>query len=282
MILDPVKLLADALAEQLAREFARTYGTGFQPWPAILEGGARLAIECIGNSDALYHDAEHTVMATLVGQDILRGRLAVERVMPEDWVHFLLALLLHDIGYCRGILSGDGPGKAVIDAKGATVTVPRGASDAFLAPYHVERSIMFVRHRFEGSGHIDRERLARSIAQTRFPVPEEGEIADGASEPGLVRAADLIGQLADPYYIRKLTGLYYELAETGMARVCGFHGPTDLVDGYPAFFWQRVEPHVGPALQHLERTAAGKQWVAGLYSHVFRVERHRERLGPES
>jgi hypothetical protein len=35
---------------------------------------ARIALECIGNSDALYHNVEHTMLVTLAGHDILRGR----------------------------------------------------------------------------------------------------------------------------------------------------------------------------------------------------------------
>ena len=35
---------------------------------------ARLSLECIGNSDALYHNVEHTMLVTLVGYDIMKGR----------------------------------------------------------------------------------------------------------------------------------------------------------------------------------------------------------------
>ena len=39
----------------------------------IVPAAAR-ALECIGNSDALYHNVEHTMLVTLAGHDILRGR----------------------------------------------------------------------------------------------------------------------------------------------------------------------------------------------------------------
>jgi len=35
---------------------------------------AHIAIECIGNSDALYHNVEHTMLVTLVGHDIVDAR----------------------------------------------------------------------------------------------------------------------------------------------------------------------------------------------------------------
>ena len=41
-------------------------------------------------------------MVTLVGTEILRGRDLIEPVTAEDWLHFNVALLLHDIGFVRG------------------------------------------------------------------------------------------------------------------------------------------------------------------------------------
>src|SRR6516165_1668305 len=69
----------------------------------------------------------------------LRGRRLERVVTPSDWVHTILAALAHDIGYVRGVCPGDTGEHFVIDAAGNTVTPPRGASDAFLTPYHVER-----------------------------------------------------------------------------------------------------------------------------------------------
>ena len=109
-----------------------------------------MALECLGKSDALYHNVEHTLLVTLVGLDILRGRMLTERLEPDDYAHLVVACLLHDIGYVRGLLKGDGGNSFVVDASGRRVTLPRGASDAALAPYHVERSILFVRDRLGG------------------------------------------------------------------------------------------------------------------------------------
>ena len=90
---------------------------------------------------------EHTALVALVGQNILRAN-ACRDVTAEDWLHFTLAALAHDIGYVRGIRRADRPGAYVIDASGKTVSPPRGASDAFLGPWHVERSKIAVRERF--------------------------------------------------------------------------------------------------------------------------------------
>ena len=54
-----------------------------------------------------------------------------------------------------------------------------------------------------------------------------------STEPALVRAADLIGQLGDPNHSRKLNALYYEFVETGIAAQLGYRSPADLAEQYP-------------------------------------------------
>jgi hypothetical protein len=257
------------------------YGKSDPDHASVLRATAKLALERIAGTDAIYHDVLHTLFVTDVGQAILRGRAMVKPVSAADWLHFTAATLLHDIGYLRGICPGDRIGHYVLDAAGSTVTAPRGATDAFLAPWHVERSKIFVRHRCSCLPFLDVKRLCRAIELTRFPVPEESDYADTEGEAGLVRAADLIGQLADPAYLRKLAALYHELCEIGVAEKLGCQDAADLAEQYPRFFWGRVEPYIGPALCHLERTSEGRLWIAQLYAHVFVEEHARGRLGPE-
>ena len=197
----------------------------------------------MGRSDALYHNLEHTMLVTVAGRDILRGRIMTERIEPADYDHLIVACLLHDVGYVRGVLSGDTTSNFVIDKSGKTVSLPRGASDAALAPYHVDRSKIFVFERLGKSPAIDANRVANAIEATRFPPPRNGSGAD--LEPTLVQAADLIGQLGDPLYARKTNALFYEFVEEiGMNRQLGYSSPADLTDKYPAYFWeQRSKTH---------------------------------------
>jgi hypothetical protein len=59
-------------------------------------------------------------------------------------------------------------------------------------------------------GHIlDAVRIARAIEHTRFP-PSFDPVENDNEEGLLLRAADLIGQLGDPHYLRKANALYYE------------------------------------------------------------------------
>ena len=280
-MLNQTSLLADALGRNLAETYRRIYGDREPHFYTGLDEAARLVIERIGSSDALYHDCEHTALVTLCVQDILRGRRLERTITPSDWGHTILAALNHDIGYVRGICPGDTAEHFVIDSAGTTVTPPRGASDAFLMPYHVERSKIMVRDRFAPVPFIDEERIAKAIELTRFPVPDDEDYAATDTEAALVRAGDLIGQLGDPLYPRKLNALYQEFAENGINEKLGYSNPADMVERYPQFYWSKVERYIGDALRYLEMTMEGKQWTVTLYGHIFAIEHHRERMGPQ-
>jgi hypothetical protein len=260
--------------------YGRTY-TNLEPnYPAILSFAAQLALETIATSDAVYHDVNHTIMVTLVGQEILRGRhISVGGVTPHDWLHVIVSLLCHDIGYVRGICRGDGNGSYVVNLAGDKVTLPEGATDASMAPYHVARSKLFVRERGAKATmiHLDTAHIEANIEHTRFPVPEDERHQSTDDFPGLVRAADLIGQLADTNYLRKQTALFDEFRETGISNKLGYHSVTDLRANYPDFFWKKVRPYIGDALRYLRVTQEGQQWIANLYANVFSME-HRNQL----
>jgi hypothetical protein len=280
-MLNRTSLLADALGRNLAETYRRIYGDQEPQMAAALDEAARLIMERIANSDALYHDCEHTALVTLCVQDILRGRRLERIVTPADWTHTLLAALTHDIGYVRGICAGDTTEHFIIDLAGNTITPPRGASDAFLMPYHIERGKIMVRERFSAVAAIDEERIANAIELTRFPVPDDEDYAATDTEAGLVRAGDLIGQLGDPLYPRKLNALYHEFVETGVHEKLGYTSPADMVDYYPQFFWSKVERYISDALRYLDMTMEGKQWTATLYSHIFAIEHDLRRIGPQ-
>ena len=268
--------LGSYLSTQLNSRFASTEAGLTELIPAT----ARLSLECIGNSDALYHNVEHTMLVTLVGYDIMKGRSLVMPTSASDYAHVIVACLFHDIGFVRGILRGDGEDGYVTDAKGGKTRLPRGSSDAALTPYHVDRSKIYAMDRLASIELLDAARIARSIEFTRFPsavVPDDKD----NEEASLVRAADLIGQLGDPHYLRKANALYYEFEEVGMNKQLGYGSPADLTDLYPQFYYNSVAPHIQKAIRYLNVTSSGRQWIASLYSNVFRAERDRSLSGPE-
>jgi len=274
-------MVAKWLSGFLAKDFREIFGSGQDDEAERLGTLARSTVECLARSDALYHNLEHTVLVTLAGRDILRGRLMCERIEPSDYSHLIVACLLHDIGYVRGVLKDDSQSEFVVDASGAKVTLPRGASDASLSAYHVDRSKLFALERLGTSPTIDAARIAEAIESTRFPAPIGHPNGAGDLEPRLVQAADLIGQLGDPLYPRKANALYYEFEEIGTNRQLGYSSPADLIEKYPAFYWTSVEKHLGEASTYLNLTARGRQWIANLHHHIMCAEHAYRFMGPQ-
>ncbi len=278
---NPTQVVIEAFVEELQDMYGRIYGVLEPGYPGIIGFIGRIALENIANSDAPYHDMNHTIMVTLVGQEILRGKHTTEGgVTPREWLHFIISLLCHDIGYVRGVCRGDRNGHYVCNLKGDVVAIPDGSTDASLTPYHVTRSKLFVRERFGkvSLAHIDTKEIEANIEHTRFPVPEDEQHTSTSDYPGLLRAADLIGQLADVNYLRKTSALFAEFRETGASEKLGFRSPDDLRAAYPGFFWKSVKPYIGDALRYLRVTQEGKLWIANLYAHVF-SEEHRGTIG---
>src|SRR6202161_1586850 len=123
------ELATDVLEEFLGSYMRRRFGSSQTLLVEIVPSAARIALECIGNTDALYHNVEHTMLVTLAGHDILNGRAMFSPTTPADYAHFIVACLLHDIGYVRGILNGDDAEGCVIDENGGKIRLPRGGTD---------------------------------------------------------------------------------------------------------------------------------------------------------
>lgn len=279
---NPTKLLIEAFVPELTAGYYSAYGGLKSDYAEIISWVGNMALENIANSNALYHNVEHTVFVTLVGQEILRGRHIREGgVSCDDWLHFIISLLCHDIGYVKGVCRQDNIAIRLY-ATGVddqTVTLPFGATDASLTLYHVDRGKLFVQERFGGHKLIDASIIKKNIELTRFPVPLDGDHQDTINYPGLVRAADLIGQLSDPRYLQKTAALFYEFEETGVSKQLGYRHPEDLRLNYPKFYWNSVYPYIRDASEYLKLTQEGKQIIANLYAHVFEVE-HEPHLTP--
>lgn len=279
------ELTSQALGAFLMSETKGRFGSSYASLPELLPYAAKLALECIGNSDALYHNVEHTMLVTLVGHDLLIGRALLRPSTGSDYAHFILACLIHDIGYVRGIIHGDQDGVYVVDGTGRTVELPVGSSDAALAPYHVDRSKLFAVDRLDAVDEINAARVARAIEYTRFPyaATSANELKDDLDEEEglLLRAADLIGQLGDPNYMKKSNALFYEFEETGLNKSLGYATPADVVYKYPQFYWTNVAPQIQTAIRYLNVTSSGRQWIGNLYGNVFRAEREVRLSGPQ-
>jgi hypothetical protein len=271
--MNTTELQIRSFVQALRRGYRLTYGRHESENPEIIAWVGSTALEIIAGSDALYHNVEHTMLVTLVGQEILRGKHIKDGgVTPVDWLHVMVSLICHDIGYVRGICRQDVGLVCATGKGGETVTLPPGSTDAALTPYHVDRGKLFVEERFRDNAHLDVERIKKTIEPTRFPVPKGEDDQLSAGYPSLVRSADLIGQLGDPRYLTKIPALFYEFQETGVNEALGYHHPDDLRRIYPKFYWGCVSPFIQDGLRYLAVTQRGREMRASLYANVFMME----------
>ncbi|MEM9485218.1 MAG: metal-dependent phosphohydrolase [Cyanobacteria bacterium P01_F01_bin.116] len=258
----------------------------FQPdYGVLLSAFAAQVLDKLSASTALYHNVEHTILVCLVGQEILHGKHLQEgNVTCKDWLNFMVSLLCHDIGYVGGVCRDDDVSQrryvrgldekaiaATYDPQTAWVTLAPGTTDASLAPYHVDRSKLFVQENFSCYQVLDLEAIQRNIGFTLFPVPDDPEYHVTHNYPGLTRAADLIGQLSDPSYLQKTVALFYEFEELGKNQELGYRSPEDMQLGFPKFYRSQVYQYIQPALAYLQATPLGQQIVENLEANVDAV-----------
>eukprot|EP00033_Pygsuia_biforma_P001998 GCRY01002223.1.p1 GENE.GCRY01002223.1~~GCRY01002223.1.p1 ORF type:complete len:453 (-),score=26.91 GCRY01002223.1:363-1721(-) len=236
IIYNPNKAVNDYFVQEVLTNYKEMYGDLEPEFPGIISYCARMALEIISNTNCLYHNTMHTMHVTLVMIELLKGKHLTEGgVGPDDFLHCVIAALCHDIGYVAGILPedkdtvssrGTGPTKTIFTAQGkvgdesSMFEYPEGASDACNTFCHVDRGKYFVKLRFAKTPYLKIQRLQNMIECTRFPVPKDDRTAQGTFE-GLVRAADMIGQLADPDRLLKIPALFQEFQETGTNKALG-------------------------------------------------------------
>ena len=153
---NPQRLVTDAFVDHLKHCFRRAFPGEHARFEGVLEQASRTALEALTSCDAAYHDVNHSILVTDVGQTILWGRVTSQGdIGPDDWLHAVVAMLFHDIGYMRGLLKDDRAGEYVSDRDGHRVRAPEGATDAFMSPYHVDRGRLFVEQRFAAEPLLD-------------------------------------------------------------------------------------------------------------------------------
>ena len=271
-MISPINNLIEAFTLNLQDNYIELFGHKDLQNLLLIGTLSELALQTIALSNAPYHDVHHTMMVTDVGMEILKSKNNYSGdVNAYEWTHFVIAALYHDIGYIRGVCSGDKDGEYIKNQLGETVKISVQATDAILAPYHVDRAKIFAQKALSKFDFINVAYIERLIERTRFPVPRKAEYAITSDMPGLLRAADLIGQLADIHYFTKSDDLYKEFKENGIAEVFGYSNSHDIIYNLPSFFNTNVRPYISDALVYLGKTKSGKEWVVNLFANLSKV-----------
>ena len=266
---NPNATLIEAFVNHALTEFCELFPAAEQSQLRTIEQACITAFNTLLNCDCPYHDLNHTMLVTDAGFAILKGRQTARGdLSAHDWIQAVVAMLFHDIGFVRQLLTADTPHTSVINPNGESIQPPDGATDAVLSPHHVTRSVMYAAERFANDEHINTDLVTQCIEMTRFPVPTDAAYQATDTLPGLVRAADLIGQMADPQYLQKLTRLFAEFVEIGEAQRLGFENAAELRASFPEFFYSQVHPYIGDGIAYLKLTQDGWYWIANLYHHL--------------
>ncbi len=271
----PSDIIIDAFIERLRWLYTQIYGDSEPNKRDTIAQVARMSLARMALSDALYHNLDHTLMVTMVGHDILRGQIVRDgKVASIDWVNFVCSLLCFATGFYRYACPGDDRERCVIDENGTTIEVPRGVTNGWLWPYFTDRSKIYVRYHFADHAVLDAETIAANIEYARFPPPVERH-PETATYPGLLRAAHIIGAVADPNFLLKMPSLVQELEESGMTERLGYSTVAEFRVHYPDLFWKTLHPLILEAVELLNHTGHGREWLANMHAHLL-AEEHRE------
>lgn len=266
---EPTEALIDLTVDKLRADYCAAHASCDSSYPDTLATVGRTVLEKISASDALYHNVNHTILVTLLGQEILVGKqLLGDTVSAKAWLDFLVSLLCHDVGFVSNLLREDGNGNYASGVDGETFTLPLESTDAALGPYHVDRSILFVHEQFAGHALLDSDQIALNIERTRFPVPDDEASQRTDDAPGLARAADLLAQAAEPHPRRRYPALFSEFEETGINGKLGYSSPRDILLDFPRFFSSVLSRYCVDGVKFLKATEQGRLWLANVEQHL--------------
>jgi hypothetical protein len=182
-----------------------------------------------------YHDLDHTMhvflgMARLIHGTILSGIAISERGV----ILGLISALFHDIGFIQTVDDTEGTG-----AKYTTVHEERGVD--FASSYLTEGG--FKNFNEDDVQVIEAMLMCTSLRvdMTKINYPQDEAHLLGQ----LLGTADLLGQMADRWYLMKLPSLYIEFKE---ADIGGYKDELDLLDktiGFWGFIQKRLDGVLG-------------------------------------
>lgn len=225
--------------------------------------------------DTVYHDLEHTLLATLCWLRLLTNR-HFQKVTPvledNDFENGLFAILLHDIGFLKEQGETEGTG-----AKYTFVHKQRSCELAALYLTQKDWSnydILIVQHLISCTG-------PRSIIDAvPFNNPRERIVGES------ICTADYLGQMSDHHYVNKLSSLYREFEESDDYRNIPrdnriFKSHEDLIRSTPYFWGNIVIPKLEDECHGLYKYLA-QPYPDGVNPYMNKIEENIDFIRNES
>lgn len=189
-------------------------------------------LEC----DTEYHNLRHTEECILEMARLIHGASLNGCTFSEKDVNLgLIAAVMHDTGYIKGIDEAEGNG-----GKFTLVHIERSIN--FMSKYLKQRKfpskdIQFCENCLKCTG------LTVKINEIKF-ISQENELMGK-----ILGTADLIGQMSDPFYLRKLPTLFKEFQEAGITL---YADELDLLKKTPGF-WEFTQNRFADELGSMDR-----------------------------
>ncbi len=181
--------------------------------------------------DTPYHDLEHTLQVTLCLARLLKNAIKRDRfISSELFERALVAAFFHDVGYFKKEGDKEGTGAkytAHHELRGALMAATYLYQKNWAAPriYSIQRLILST----------SPDRAIRAIL-----FADEDEAFLGAA----LCSADLLAQMSDPRYLKRLPLLYAEFQESDafleVPHTCRSFPTLEALLDHTALFWDQV------------------------------------------
>jgi len=190
-------------------------------------------------SNTKYHDLEHTCAVTLATARLMHGIHVQNQTFSSRVIQLgLIGALFHDTGLIQTMEENDGTG--------AQYTIG-----------HEDRSIALMERYLSDKDFSAEDILDCShiimCTQLSLPLNEISFRSEETKTMGKVLgSADLIAQMADRNYLKKLPLLFLEFKEAGMA---GFETPLELFENTEEFYHSVARTRLAEELDNVSSAA---------------------------
>ena len=253
----PAAVAADALGTFLAADVRGRFGGSHARLAEIVPFAARLALECIATATRFI--TMSSIRCSSPWRATRSSRAASCGSFPRRLITAISSSLVSPTtSGMSGASSKVTTLRAMSSMRPAEGFPAPGASDAALAPYHVERLKLFVLDRLAEVEELDAARIARASVSRNSLIRR---LTMGLTSTRMARFYGppiLSVSSAIPIIYRKSDALYYEFEETGLtgSSVTSYRRTSST--SIPSLLEQRFSPHPGgdPVPErHLQRTS---------------------------